>query len=232
MAAECTVPELGENVESATVVEVFVKPGDVIRVEQSVLSLETDKAEFEMPSNVEGTVSELLVKPGDEVRVGQAVLRVGGEASAAVPAPLATRATATKGAEAVEGGASASSSRPSMKPPPAVASAPPPVGSASDAQEAEPPRAPGAERPLPTPSSVPAAPSVRRLARELGVDIAQVRGSGPGGRVSGEDVAAFVRSTVAPAPATAERVIDSSLPDFSRWGPVEVEPMSKVRLRT
>jgi pyruvate dehydrogenase E2 component (dihydrolipoamide acetyltransferase) len=247
MAAECTVPELGENVESATVVEVFVKPGDVIRVEQAVLSLETDKAEFEMPSNVAGTVSEVLVKPGDEIRVGQAVLRVGAEASAAAPTPpvaappaakaagakpaAATKATTKAGAEA-EGADSALSTRQPMKSPPATVSTPPPVESAIDVEEAVPARAPNAGRSAPTPSSVPAAPSVRRLARELGVDIAQVRGSGPGGRVSGEDVAAFVRSTVAPAPATAESSVDSLLPDFSRWGPVEVEPMSKVRLRT
>jgi pyruvate dehydrogenase E2 component (dihydrolipoamide acetyltransferase) len=115
-----------------------------------------------------------------------------------------------------------------MKPPAAVVVVSPRVDSATDAEESASARAPDAERPTP----VPAAPSVRRLARELGVDIAQVRGSGPGGRVSGEDVAAFVRSTATPAPAMAERSVDSSLPDFSRWGPVEVEPMSKVRLRT
>lgn len=247
MAAECTVPELGENVESATVVEVFVKAGDVIRVEQAVLSLETDKAEFEMPSNVAGTVSEVLVKPGDEVHVGQVVLRVGAETAAAPPAPPAAAAStakaagekpaaavkpATKAGDEPESGAPARSSRQPTKASAAVVSAPTRVDSATRAEDAEPARGPGPGPSAPTPTSVPAAPSVRRLARELGVDIAQVRGSGPGGRVSGEDVAAFVRSTVVPAPATAEGSVDSSLPDFSRWGPVEVEPMSKVRLRT
>ena len=80
MAIECTVPELGENIETATVVEVFVAVGDEVAIEQSVLSLETDKAEFEMPSNAAGKVSEIMVKPGQDVKVGQAVLRLEGAA--------------------------------------------------------------------------------------------------------------------------------------------------------
>jgi pyruvate dehydrogenase E2 component (dihydrolipoamide acetyltransferase) len=99
MAGECTVPVLGENVESATVVEVFVKPGDVIRREQAVLSLETDKAEFEMPSNVDGAVTEILVQPGDEVRVGQVVLRVDDASAAAGQKSAPGRAPAAKAAE-------------------------------------------------------------------------------------------------------------------------------------
>ena len=82
MAIECTVPELGENIETATVVEVFVAVGDEVAIEQSVLSLETDKAEFEMPSNAAGKVSEILVEPGQDVKVGQTVLRLEGAAEA------------------------------------------------------------------------------------------------------------------------------------------------------
>jgi pyruvate dehydrogenase E2 component (dihydrolipoamide acetyltransferase) len=245
MAQECRVPELGENVESATVVEVFVKPGDVIHREQAVLSLETDKAEFEMPSNVEGTVTEVLVKPGDEVRVGQAVLRIAGEAAAspASGAKAATQsaqpATQTKPAKATSAAQPTAQRVPSAVPVGAAAPARvPPVTvpeAARDVEEAAPDEKPAAAPAKPVaPSAVPASPSVRRLARELGVDIARVRGSGPGGRVSAEDVTAFVRASVTPASAlsAAEPVAGAALLDFSRWGPVEVEPMSKVRLRT
>jgi pyruvate dehydrogenase E2 component (dihydrolipoamide acetyltransferase) len=223
MAGECTVPELGENVESATVVEIFVKPGDAIRREQAVLSLETDKAEFEMPSNVEGTVTEILVRPGEEVRVGQAVLRVGEAAAVPVPAPGPKK---TEVARDVAAKASPSSAAETSEP-----STEDPAKSARDTAPPSPGVRPsGGASPTATPSPVAASPSVRRRARELGVDIAQVRGSGPGGRVSAEDVTAFVRSgATAPYAATAA---DASLPDFSRWGPVAVEPMSKVRLRT
>jgi len=239
MAAECTVPELGENVDSATVVEVFVKPGDVIRREQAVLSLETDKAEFEMPSNVEGTVTEVLVKPGDEVRVGQAVLRVGGEA-ATTAAPPATAKPAKKDTAVAE--AEKPATRPAPESPrraPSKATAKRPAHDDTRSPAVEPeedsPRASGPSRGgaiTKEPTAVPAAPSVRRLARELGVDIAQVRGSGPGGRVSAEDVTTYVRSTVAAPAEPSAQGGASALPDFSRWGEVEVEPMSKVRLRT
>lgn len=246
MAGECTVPELGENVESATVVEVFVKPGDVIRRDQSVLSLETDKAEFEMPSNVEGTVTEILVAPGDEVRVGQAVLRVGAEAAAAKPAPAPD--ASAKAAAGSETAPPQPRAKPQAKEPrvgtkpadvlPAQTTSTAPASAPSESDEAPRsvrPQAAGGERPPPSTASSPvaAAPSVRRLARELGIDIAQVGGSGPGGRVSTEDVTAFVRSGAnATSSTSVEASTDAGLPDFSRWGPVEVEPMSKVRLRT
>jgi pyruvate dehydrogenase E2 component (dihydrolipoamide acetyltransferase) len=226
MAVDCTVPELGENVESATVVEVFVKPGDTIGRDQSVLSLETDKAEFEMPSNVEGTVSEILVQPGDEVRVGQVVLRVGEEdavvaktegTAAGAPTPGAAESTVVAGAETSKPEAERTAQAPQEEPRPSVA-------------------VPGADtraEPVAAPASVAAAPSVRRLARELGVDIARVPGSGPGGRINAADVTTFVRSR-ASGPLTPSQGLteQGALPDFSRWGPVEVEPMSKVRRRT
>jgi pyruvate dehydrogenase E2 component (dihydrolipoamide acetyltransferase) len=233
MAGECTVPVLGENVESATVVEVFVKPGDVIRREQAVLSLETDKAEFEMPSNVDGAVTEILVQPGDEVRVGQVVLRVddasaaAGQKSAPGRAPAAKAAESTSAAreseasEAVAAKGEAESPRGKARPP---AGAPKPTVVPTT------PAAPSSPEVAASPSAVAAPPSVRRLARELGVDIAQVRGSGPGGRVSAADVTAFVRSGASSPPVAMAS--EESLPDFSRWGPVDVEPMSKVRLRT
>ena len=207
MSTDCTVPELGENVESATVVEVLVKAGDAIRREQSVLSLETDKAAFEMPSNVEGTVDAILVKPGDEVKVGQVVLRVrGASAKTAAPgeaakpsvpakpsAPTAPSAKATPAAPSVERASPSSSPKPS------------------------------------TTAGVAASPSVRRMARECGIDLAKVSGSGPGGRVGAEDLTAHARRV---SSAAVGEGATEGLPDFTRFGPIEVEPMSKVRART
>lgn len=232
MSAECTVPELGENVDAATVVEVFVKPGDVIRREQSVLSLETDKAEFEMPSNVEGTVTDILVKPGDEVRVGQAVLRVAAEKSAPAEAKPAAGKKPVVQAKEKEDEQPVTAKPAAKRPERHDSTAPggPGVAPGGRSAKAKPANAPA--KSVSPPSTVPAAPSVRRLARELGVDIARVPGSGPGGRVSTDDVAAFVRAAAAPPHGPTAPDAGSTLPDFSRWGSVEVEPMSKVRLRT
>lgn len=232
MSAECTVPELGENVDAATVVEVFVKPGDVIRREQSVLSLETDKAEFEMPSNVEGTVTDILVKSGDEVRVGQAVLRVAAEKSAPAEAKPAAGKKPVVQAKEKEDEQPVTAKPAAKRPERHDSTAPggPGVAPGGRSAKAKPANAPA--KSVSPPSTVPAAPSVRRLARELGVDIARVPGSGPGGRVSTDDVAAFVRAAAAPPHGPTAPDAGSTLPDFSRWGPVEVEPMSKVRLRT
>ncbi len=200
MSTECTVPELGENVESATVVEVLVKAGDAIRREQSVLSLETDKAAFEMPANVEGTVDAILVKTGDEVKVGQVVLRVrDGSAKPAAPSETA---------------------KPSAQAKPNAQAKPKPAGATDKVGAAESSRA--------APRSA-ASPSVRRLARERGIDLSKVSGTGPGGRVGADDLAAHARG--ASGAAVGERA-PGALPDFTRFGPVEVEPMSKVRART
>jgi pyruvate dehydrogenase E2 component (dihydrolipoamide acetyltransferase) len=246
MSTDCTVPELGENVESATVVEVLVKVGDAIRHEQSVLSLETDKAAFEMPSNVEGTVDTILVKAGDEVKVGQVVLRVGdGAAKPATPpseaakpsaaankssgqskprAPVTPEAEAKPEAEPDSEPELESAVRP--KPSTRAASN---AGAKSAAPAAE-PAAPSSPSKAQQPATgVAASPSVRRLARERGIDLAKVSGSGPGGRVGAEDLAAHARG---PQSTEAGGGTTETLPDFSRFGPVEVEPMSKVRART
>jgi pyruvate dehydrogenase E2 component (dihydrolipoamide acetyltransferase) len=261
MGAECTVPELGENVESATVVEVFVAVGDVIRIEQPILSLETDKAEFEMPANAEGRVTELLVKPGDEVTVGQAVLRVETApqgASREKPASTAKEPVPGETFSAPAKDVAASGDQESRDPEDSelhreAGSQP----SKADAEKGEVAKHPGDVEPAPEvrrPSkaapvregpressravldeagagAVAAAPSVRRLARELGVDLAQVHGSLPGGRISAEDVTAHVRSR-GRAVFSASHATPAELPDFTRWGEITIEKMSKVRART
>ncbi|GAB5603286.1 2-oxo acid dehydrogenase subunit E2 [Thermus sp. FJN-A] len=194
---ELKLPELGDNVSTATVVGILVKEGDQVSPGQPLLELETDKAVMEVPAEAGGVVRRVLVKVGEEVRPGQPFLELAEEGAGAAP-PVPQRLEA---------------------PPPAPAK---PTPSAPQAPS-QPAPAPGERR------LIPAAPSVRRLARELGVDLAQVRGTGLAGRISEEDVrraAGLVpKEEALPAPAP-------KLPDFSRWGPVRREPMSGVRKAT
>ncbi len=214
MASEFKVPELGENVEKGDVVRVMVKAGDVITVDQPIFELETDKATIEVPSTVAGTVVEMKIKQGDKVKPGQVVLTVDADASAA-----ATKdEPKSRGPEVAEVPKSAE------------------VAKSADVPKEEPKSEPvKAEEPRASGAAVPAAPSTRRFARELGIDIAQVSGSGPGGRISQEDVKAFVKSTMTSGgPSTGAQGARgfAPLPDFSKWGSVESKPMSNIRRKT
>jgi pyruvate dehydrogenase E2 component (dihydrolipoamide acetyltransferase) len=198
---ELRIPELGDNVAVATVVGVLVREGDRVAPGQPLLELETDKAVMEVPAEAGGVVKRVLVKVGDEVRPGQPFLELAEEEALEV-SQVAQRA-------------------PEARPEPAPEARPEPT------PQAEGPRAPQA------PSEgrlVPAAPSVRRLARELGVDIREVRGTGLAGRITEEDVRRA--AGLAPAPALEAPPPTPRLPDFSRWGPVRHEPMSGVRKAT
>ena len=222
MATQFKLPELGENIKTIQVVKVFVAVGDTISVDQSVVELEMDKATIEVPSNVGGNVSAIHVKPGDEVSVGQLVLTVEGGTASAAGAPAAVADTT-----------------PAKAIPAATASAPapetPPVPQAATAALVAPPPPPAA--PLPAAGHrVPAAPSVRRFSREIGLNINQVAGSGPYGRVSVADVRRHAkglneaRAAVA-ATAVAGPVLPE-LPDFTKWGGVAREKMSVIRRKT
>ena len=201
MPVQFALPDLGENIESGDVIRILVAVGDRLAEDQTVIELETDKAVIEVPSSVDGTVTEILVQQGDTIAVGQPILAV--ETAAA---PVAEEAPPA--------------------PVPAVEPAPTPMPQAVAPVVEEAPPAP-----TPTLTStddpVPAAPSTRRLAREIGVDIAQVQGTGPGGRISIDDVKAHSKKLHA-ARATG-RAPATSLPDFSQWGAVERQPMTKVR---
>ncbi len=221
------LPELGENIEGGDVLRVMVKAGDAIKKDQPVLELETDKATIEVPSSAEGVVKEIKVKEGEKVKVGQTIFVVD-----EAPSPSANGDTAPS---------------PAPEPPPAAAA---PVQAAQPAKaekrKAEvvemnrpKPAAAAASAPAVQPSSsadpagIPAAPSARRLARELGVNIREIPGSGPGGRISTDDVTAFARRLLAGASGgrTAAGVA-ATLPDFAQWGPVERKPMTGVRRTT
>ena len=206
MSVKFALPDLGENIESGDVIRILVDVGDHLAEDQTVIELETDKAVIEVPSSIDGTVTGILVQQGDTIAVGQPILEV----------------------EAAEVSAVEETSPAVEEAPPAPAPAEEPAPAPIPQEQAAVPvveEAPPA--PAPTDGPVPAAPSTRRLAREIGVDIAQVQGSGPGGRISIDDVKAHskkLHAARAAAPATA-----APLPDFSQWGAVERQPMTKVR---
>ena len=209
------LPELGESIESGDVVQVLVAVGDHIAAEQSVLEIETDKAVVEVPSPVGGSVTAIHVATGDKAAVGQLIV---------------TLETGRARAEAKD-------TRPAMEPPggggPAAETEEVPPATPADAPLAIPREEPAAPRQ--TQAGAAAAPSVRRLAREIGVRIDEVPGSGPGGRVSAEDVKRYARArrpaAPEPSPVSATPVV-VPLPEFSRWGEVERRPMSNVRRLT
>jgi pyruvate dehydrogenase E2 component (dihydrolipoamide acetyltransferase) len=255
MPTEFKIPELGENVTAGDVVRVLVKAGDTIEKDQPVLELETDKATIEVPSSVSGTIQDVTVKQGDKVKVGQVVLTVGDGAGAAAK-PADKPAAAKAGAGPGEGAAKAPAAEQSKE---AAADKAPkpkaqPAGAAEEgglSQAATPERtevvdinrgARGGQPQQPAPAeaeaprrpAAPAAPSVRRLARELGVDIALVTGNGPEGRISIEDVQLYVKNALGniQAGGGAPARVETPLPDFTKWGEVERKPMSNIRRKT
>jgi pyruvate dehydrogenase E2 component (dihydrolipoamide acetyltransferase) len=206
------VPEIGENVESGVVVAVHIKAGDTLAVDDTVIELETDKALVEIPSPLNGRVTEVLARAGAQMNVGDVVARVETDDQ---PAKKEDSAPVTDGPES-ETETGAVHAAPAALPPesPAAVSGPPPV----DPQKAT-------DRP-----PVPASPSIRRLARELGVNIVDVSGSGPGGRITEADVKTHVRHRQPAAPDAPGNVpATTALPDFSRWGRVDIEEMDTVR---
>lgn len=217
------LPEIGENVESGVVVAVHVKAGDRIAVDDTVIELETDKALVEIPSPFNGRITEVLAEAGAQMNVGDVIARVDTEARDETEEP----ARSQRPSEADDGaGKTGPSDEPPEKPDPDEKNeeAAPTAEAAPAEKESRANRLPPA-----------AAPSIRRLARELGVDIYLVKGTGPGGRISEADVKTHVRQSLpersdapglVPAPQTAD------LPDFSRWGDVDMEKMDTVRRLT
>ncbi len=243
--AEFKIPELGENVVQGDVTRVLVKVGDTVARDQSVLELETDKATIEVPSSVAGRITEVRVTPGDKVKVGSVVLVVddssaargaGNGAGAAKKAGVAARS-------AVEGQAS---EEPKEQPkeqkvvPMSRASKPVPeqVSAAAGPALSGSPDEGRNVHPTDAGVAAPASPSVRRLAREIGVDIHQVQGSGPGGRISDEDVKEHARRILSSvgasgaAPRQAGPPAAVPLPDFQKWGAIDRQPMNNIRRKT
>ena len=241
MATDFTLPELGENIAAGDVLRVLVKPGDTIAKDQPVLELETDKATIEVPSSVAGKVKDIKVKAGEKVKVGQAILSVDDGAATNTAAPAAKPSAAQPPAE--KAAASPPPDRQVAKAEQPEAVAPKPVEAKQEPAKTESKVVDinrGARAPAETPAAsaapemppAPAAPSVRRVARELGVDINQVAGSGEAGRISIDDVKAHAKRLVTSAVRGGGGVAAEPLPDFSRWGEVERQPMRAVRRKT
>jgi len=218
---EVKVPDIGDFKE-VDVIEILVKPGDAVAKEASLITVESDKATMEIPSPAAGVVKELRVKLGDKVAEGSMILLLeasAGDAPAAQPPKSAEIPAPT-----------APAPQPAAASPPATEVVAVPI-----ARPAPVPLEPTAEVPAFKPH---ASPSVRKFARELGADLAKVQGSGPKGRITQEDVQAFVKGvmtqapTPAPAPPAGCFVFD--LPDwpqvdFAKFGPVELKPLSRIK---
>jgi pyruvate dehydrogenase E2 component (dihydrolipoamide acetyltransferase) len=222
---EIHVPDIGDF-KDVTVIEVLVKVGDSIKVEQSLLTVESDKASMEIPSSGAGVLKDLKVKLGDKINIGDLLAVLEGAVSASAPSPQPSPATG-------EGAA----------PNPVAASLPlPPAGEG---------RGEGSPAPAHNPTTAPtgtlphASPSVRKFARELGVPLAEVKGAGPKGRITLDDVQTFTKSVMAgavqtvaqaalaPASSGGSGVGLDLLPwpkvDFSKFGPIERKEMGRIK---
>jgi pyruvate dehydrogenase E2 component (dihydrolipoamide acetyltransferase) len=246
MATEVKLPDLGDGIESGDVMEIFVSVGDVISAGQDIIEMETDKASVPVPSSVAGKVTKINVAEGETVPIGGVLLEVEAEAGSEAPAEPAPQATPEPAAQAEpEPEPPQAAPEPAAQtPPPAPAPAaptPPPAPAA-----ATPPSQPAAQTPAPAPTSstavIPAGPAIRRFAREVGVDLTSVAGTGDGGRITREDILAVVRSAsqsraaassqTAAKPAAAPAAKAAALPgtaDNDDYGPIRVERMSKIR---
>jgi pyruvate dehydrogenase E2 component (dihydrolipoyllysine-residue acetyltransferase) len=234
-ATEFKLPELGENIDQGDLVRLMVGPGSKVSEGQPVMELETDKAVVEVPSSVSGTIRDVKVKEGQKVRVGQVIFTLEGGAA---PQPELQRPR-TAPIEHVSGQQAArlafqmamqaeGKTEEQALPPDKPMAAPP-----SFAMPAQLGKVAGTEHREP----VPAAPHVRRLARELGVDIHDVKGSGPAGRISEDDVKEHAKSLLTSAIAAAQppragHFVEPALPDFAKWGKIERVPMRGVRRKT
>ncbi len=211
------VPDIGDFKDVA-VIELLAKPGDAIKVEQSLITVESDKASMEIPSSTAGVLKELKVKIGDKINIGDVIALMEGAAAAAAPAAAPSPAPAAQPAVAALSSASAP-----------VASAP-----------AVPAHQPGAA----TAGLPHASPSVRKFARELGVPLAEVKGNGPKGRITNEDVQNFTRAVMAGAVQTQAQAAKAPagggdgaglglIPwpkvDFAKFGPIERKEMSRIK---
>ncbi|MHB1505201.1 MAG: 2-oxo acid dehydrogenase subunit E2 [Sulfobacillus sp.] len=220
MASDFRLPKLAEKETTGTVARVTVAAGDVIESGQVVAEVETEKAVVEVPAESGGTVVKVYVKAGDEVKEGTLLLRVETGKGASEPASAPAQATEADETKAADPSPRART-QPKAAPDETLAAKTDDLD--EDEALAEPPAASDNVRPL-----VPAAPSVRRLARELGIAISQVAGSGPHGRVSEVDVKAYAKKLIAGGSGRASE----ALPDFSRWGEVQREKLSAVRKAT
>src|SRR6202522_4454147 len=235
-ATEFRLQELGENISQGDLVRLMIAPGTKVSEGQPVLELETDKAVVEVPSTVSGVVNEVKVKEGEKIKVGQLIFTLQGAAPAQADSPRPQKQPvehvsgqhgarlAFQAAIRAEGKTEEQALPPGqLMPRPAAFSMPTQLGKVAGTEHRE---------------AVPAAPSTRRLAREIGVDIYEVKGTGPSGRISEDDVKAHAKSALAAlasasqASPRAGHFIAPKLPDFAKWGKIERVSMRGVRRKT
>ena len=232
MATEFKLPDLGENIASGDVVTVFVSEGDVVKPGQALLEVETDKAVIEVPCPPGGRIAQVLVKKGDTVKVGQTLVLLDAVGAASAPAKPAPQASTQASTQAPP---QAQSSSPAPTPAPKPVAAPAPVQPAAAAPVATAAVASSQRAAVAEPADAattavdPAGPAVRRLARELGVDLGRIRGSGPAGRIVREDVITAVRQAGGQGTATRSHATDSGSTERDDWGPVRREQLSRMR---
>ena len=236
------VPDIGDF-KDIPVIEVFVKAGDTVAAEDSLVALESDKATMDVPSPAAGVIKEMKVKVGDKVSEGTLVLTLEQSAEAPAPQPALAKApspqptagTAPSPQPSPAGGIGSTPSAPAPAPAPAPATTPPAAAATSTLPA-------GAAAPVDNEAfkAAHASPSVRKFARELGVDISKVKGTGPNGRIVHEDVQGFVKqvmSGAATAGGSAGQVsgggVLNLLPwptvDFAKYGAIETKPLSRIK---
>src|ERR1051325_7020371 len=230
-ATEFRLPELGENIEQGDLVRIMISAGAKVSEGQPVIELETDKAVVEVPSSVSGVVKEIRVKEGEKLKVGQVIFTLEGGAVAEPARPKSSPVEHVSGQHgarlAFQAAIQAEGKTERKALPPDF---PPPLAPAFS-MPAQLEKVAGTEHRDP----IPAAPSVRRLARELGVDIYGVKGSGPGGRINEDDVKGYAKLLLATAVSAAQvsrGPVEPKLPDFSKWGTVERVSIRGVRRKT
>lgn len=208
MSVEFKLPQLAEGIDSADVAQIHVSAGDTIEAGKIIMELETDKAVMELPCPHAGKITKILVKPGDTLKTGQAILTIDAAgASNGAPAKSAAPAAASSGS-------SGGSSKPAAEP-----AKPAPAKSAPQTAVATAPARSTTDLPIA------AGPATRRLARELGLNLEHLRGTGPGGRVTQEDVA----RAYAGQQGGGGGVVAPPLPDFSQFGPVTSQTLTKLQ---
>jgi pyruvate dehydrogenase E2 component (dihydrolipoamide acetyltransferase) len=236
-ATEFRLQELGENISQGDLVRLMIAPGAKVSEGQPVMELETDKAVVEVPSTVSGMVNEIKVKEGEKIKVGQVIFTLQGSASSSSAEPARPprgpvehvsgqhgARLAFQAAIRAEGKTEEQALPPDQpQPRPEAFSMPVQLGKVAGTEHRQP---------------IPAAPHTRRLAREIGVDIYEVKGTGPGGRIGEDDVKAHAKAALTAvtsgtaAPARAGHFIAPKLPDFAKWGKIERVSMRGVRRKT
>ncbi|MDT0352293.1 dihydrolipoyllysine-residue acetyltransferase [Pseudonocardia charpentierae] len=210
-ATEVKVPDIGDFA-AVPIIEVHVAPGDKVNAEDPLLTLESDKATLDVPAPSAGTVGEVLVKVGDEVSEGTPILLFSsGEGASTTPPSLVEQQEPASGPAAAK-----------------------PVAAAVGAPLAAPPAVAGADGGQ-APAGAHAGPSVRRMARELGIDLSKIDASGSKGRITKDDLLGFLKGPASPAPAAAPAAAQGSgIPevpaqDFSKFGPVEIQALPRIK---